>query len=100
MTLVDRRTARSDPPSCASRMVGLRSPFTMPSAHAAVKDAPRRFAVPPSSASLTAAPLRANRFYDRRPDVPSALSARLTIRSHVAIVGRLEPCLQGRSLRP
>ena len=32
--------------------------FTMPSAHAAVKDAPRRFAVPPQSASLTAASLR------------------------------------------
>jgi hypothetical protein len=33
--------------------------FTMPSARAAVKDAPRRFAVPPQSASLTAASLRA-----------------------------------------
>ena len=44
----------------------------VPSAHAAIKDAARRFAVP-ARASLTAASLRAFGFYGRRPDHPDAL---------------------------
>jgi hypothetical protein len=48
----------------------------MPFAHAAVKDAARRFAVPhvtTGAASLTAAPLRARRIYAEGQVRPSAL---------------------------